>query len=70
MEAAIDSLSTVASRSHENDPIMVEGTGTAFHCPKCCRVTIAHLARALEVCIAESLGSASRGRVPQDIAVK
>lgn len=74
METAIDrsdSLSTVASRFHENDPIM---EGTAFHCPKCCRVTIAHLARALEVCIAESLatslGPASRGRVPQDVAVK
>ena len=71
METAIDSLSKVALRFHENDPIM---EGTAFHYPKCCRVTIAHLARALEVCIAESLGtslgSASRGRVPQDVAVK
>ena len=51
-----------------NGVVMVEGA--AIPCPKCCRVAIAHLARALEVCIAESLGtslgSASRGQVPQD----
>lgn len=72
METAIDSLSAVASRFHESDAIMVEGA--TIPCPKCSRVAIAHLARALEVCIAESLGtslgSASRGRVPQDGAVK